>query len=64
MNFEANIMDLKPSIVAATAACEEIKKSSCFKRLLELILLTGNTLNEGHEKGVFIIYKFIVIILI
>lgn len=50
MNFEANIMDIKPSIVAATAACEEIKKSQSFKKLLEFILLTGNILNSGHEK--------------
>ena len=51
MNFDSNIADLKPSIVAATAACEEIKKSQSFKKLLELILLTGNILNTGHEKG-------------
>lgn len=51
MNFDSNIADLKPSIVAATAACEETKKSQNFKNLLELILLTGNILNSGHEKG-------------
>ena len=51
MNFEATMLDLKPSIVAATAACEEIKKSQSFKKLLEFILLTGNILNSGHEKG-------------
>lgn len=54
MSFELTIADIKPSIVAATAACEEIKKSQNFKKLLEFILLTGNILNSGHEKGKFI----------
>jgi hypothetical protein len=33
--------DCKPDIVAATAACEEVRKSKKFGKLLEIILLIG-----------------------
>ena len=36
------VQDCKPHIVSATAACEEVKKSKKFARILELILLIGN----------------------
>lgn len=38
-------------IVAATAACEEVKKSKKFARMLELILLLGNYMNSGSKNG-------------
>lgn len=38
-------------IVAATAACEEVKKSKKFSRILELILLMGNYMNSGSKNG-------------
>lgn len=37
-------------IVSATAACEEVKQSGKFKRLLELVLLIGNYMNAGSKK--------------
>ena len=35
------VQECKPHIVSATAACEEVKKSKKFARILELILLFG-----------------------
>lgn len=45
------VQDTKPDIVAATAACEEVKKSKKFARILELILLMGNYMNSGSKNG-------------
>lgn len=45
------VQDIKPDIVAATAACEEVKQSRKFARLLELILLMGNYMNSGSRNG-------------
>ena len=43
--------DCKPDIVAATAACEEVRKSKKFAKLLELILLIGNIMNTGSKNA-------------
>ncbi|KAF4519233.1 hypothetical protein B566_EDAN009794 [Ephemera danica] len=43
------VQEVKPEIVAATAACEEIKRSSKFARILELVLLMGNYMNSGSR---------------
>jgi len=45
------VQDCKPDIVAATAACDEIKKSRKFARLLEIILLFGNIMNTGTKNA-------------
>lgn len=45
------VNDTKPDIVAATAACEEVKKSKKFARILELILLLGNYMNSGSRNA-------------
>lgn len=45
------IQDVKPDIVAGTAACEEIKTSKKFAKILELILLFGNYMNSGSKNG-------------
>jgi len=37
--------------VAATAACEEVKKSKKFAKILELILLIGNIMNSGTKNA-------------
>ena len=37
--------------MAATAACEEIKKSKKFAKILELILLIGNIMNSGTKNA-------------
>ena len=38
-------------ISAATSACEEIRKSQKFGKVLELILLIGNILNSGSKNA-------------
>eukprot|EP00095_Tigriopus_kingsejongensis_P005027 maker-scaffold139_size317827-snap-gene-2.29 protein:Tk05027 transcript:maker-scaffold139_size317827-snap-gene-2.29-mRNA-1 annotation:"protein diaphanous-like isoform x2" len=45
------VTDCKPFIVAATAACEEIKKSKKFSHLLQIILLIGNIMNTGSKNA-------------
>lgn len=49
MNFPDLVSDVKPDIVAATAACEEMKTSRKFAKILELILLLGNYMNSGSK---------------
>ena len=39
------VQECKPHIVSATAACEEVKKSKKFARILELILLFGKIIS-------------------
>lgn len=51
LRYEELIQDVKPDIVAATAACEEVKNSKKFKQILELILLLGNYMNSGSRNG-------------
>lgn len=45
------LMLIIQDIVAATAACEEVKKSKKFAKLLELILLLGNYMNTGSRNA-------------
>jgi len=51
LRYEELVQDVKPDIVAATAACEEVKSSKKFARILELILLLGNYMNSGSKNG-------------
>lgn len=50
-NYTEMVGDIKPEIVAATAACQEVKKSKKFARILELILLLGNYMNTGSRNA-------------
>uniref|UniRef100_A0A182PKU2 Diaphanous n=1 Tax=Anopheles epiroticus TaxID=199890 RepID=A0A182PKU2_9DIPT len=50
INLPDMVQDVKPDIVAGTAACEEVKKSKKFAKVLELILLLGNYMNSGSKK--------------
>lgn len=45
------VQDVKPDIVAGTAACEEVKGSKKFAKILELVLLVGNYMNSGSKNG-------------
>ena len=45
------VQDCKPDIVAGTAACEEIKQSKKFAKILEIILLIGNIMNTGSKNA-------------
>ena len=44
LRYPELVQDCKPHIVSATAACEEVKKSKKFAKVLELILLIGKSL--------------------
>lgn len=49
INFPDLVGDVKPDVVSATAACEEMKNSRKFAKILELILLLGNYMNSGSK---------------
>ncbi|XP_063101617.1 protein diaphanous homolog 2 isoform X3 [Cavia porcellus] len=51
LTFEEHVNNIKPSIVAVTLACEELKKSENFGRLLALVLLVGNYMNSGSRNA-------------
>ena len=51
LRFDELVQDIKPDIVAGTAACEEVKGSKKFAKILELILLLGNYMNSGSKNG-------------
>ncbi|CAG4949456.1 unnamed protein product [Parnassius apollo] len=45
------ISEVKPDIVSGTAACEEVKSSKKFAKILELLLLLGNYMNTGSNNA-------------
>ncbi|XP_054841487.1 protein diaphanous homolog 1 [Eublepharis macularius] len=47
LQFHEQVENIKPEIVAVTAACEEVRKSENFSSLLSIILLVGNYMNAG-----------------
>nr|QAT94454.1 diaphonous [Bradybaena similaris] len=51
MRFPELVSDIKPDLVAATEALDEVKNSRKFARLLELLLLMGNYLNAGSRNA-------------
>ncbi|XP_032082156.1 protein diaphanous homolog 3 [Thamnophis elegans] len=51
LQFEEQVNNLKPDIMAVSTACEEIKKSRNFSQLLELVLLMGNYMNAGSRNA-------------
>ncbi|XP_063228086.1 protein diaphanous-like isoform X2 [Bacillus rossius redtenbacheri] len=51
LQFAEIVNEVKPQIVAATAACDEIRKSAKFAKILELVLLVGNYMNSGSKSG-------------
>nr|AOV18876.1 diaphanous-related formin 2 [Peregriana peregra] len=51
MRFSELVSDIKPDLVSATEACDEIKNSRRFAKLLELSLLMGNYLNSGSRNA-------------
>lgn len=51
LQFEEQVSNLRPEIMAVNAACDEMKKSKAFSRLLELILLMGNFMNAGSRNA-------------
>jgi diaphanous 2 len=51
MNFSEMVSEIKPDIVAATAALEEVRQSTKFANILQLILLMGNYMNSGSRNA-------------
>ncbi|CAL8362425.1 unnamed protein product, partial [Gadus morhua 'NCC'] len=51
MQFEEQVSNLRPDILAVSAACDEVRKSRSFSRLLELVLLLGNYMNSGSRNA-------------
>ncbi|KAG8552979.1 hypothetical protein GDO81_003200, partial [Engystomops pustulosus] len=51
LTFEEHISNIRPDIIAVTLACEELKKSESFKKMLELVLLVGNYMNSGSRNA-------------
>ncbi|XP_056132785.1 protein diaphanous homolog 1 [Lampris incognitus] len=51
LQFEEQLNNVKPDVVSVAAACEEVRKSQAFAKLLELILLVGNFMNAGSRNA-------------
>lgn len=51
LRFPELVQDIKPCIVAATEACQEVRNSEKFAKILELILLLGNYMNTGSRNA-------------
>ncbi|XP_057218465.1 protein diaphanous homolog 3 isoform X3 [Triplophysa rosa] len=51
LQFEEQVNNLRPDIMAVNAACDEMRKSKAFSRLLELVLLMGNFMNAGSRNA-------------
>ncbi|OAY71739.1 Formin-like protein 1 [Ananas comosus] len=50
-NFDSEINDVKNLFTTLEAACEELKGSRLFHKLLEAVLKTGNRMNVGTNRG-------------
>ncbi|CAL9163091.1 unnamed protein product [Musa hybrid cultivar] len=50
-NFDLEINYLKKSFETLEAACEELRSSRLFLKLLEAVLKTGNRMNVGTNRG-------------
>uniref|UniRef100_A0A2P2LAU7 Formin-like protein n=1 Tax=Rhizophora mucronata TaxID=61149 RepID=A0A2P2LAU7_RHIMU len=50
-NFESEVEYLKRSFETLEAACEELRSSRMFLKLLEAVLKTGNRMNVGTNRG-------------
>ncbi|XP_078267132.1 protein diaphanous homolog 1-like [Rhinoraja longicauda] len=51
MQFEEQVNSIKPDIVSVKAACEEVRSSDNFSKLMEIILLVGNFMNAGSRNA-------------
>ncbi|XP_026095468.1 protein diaphanous homolog 1-like isoform X2 [Carassius auratus] len=51
LQFEEQMNNIKPDLVAVKAACEELQKSEGFAKLLEITLLLGNFMNAGSRNA-------------
>ena len=51
LQFEEQVSLLRPDMLAVSAACEEVRRSAAFRRLLQLLLLLGNYMNAGSRNA-------------
>ncbi|WVZ16844.1 hypothetical protein V8G54_009826 [Vigna mungo] len=51
VNFESEVEYLRKSFQTLEAACEELRNSRMFLKLLEAVLKTGNRMNVGTNRG-------------
>ena len=51
LQFEEQVNNLRPDIMAVNTACDEVRKSCSFGHLLELVLLLGNYMNAGSRNA-------------
>ncbi|KPP76191.1 hypothetical protein Z043_104487 [Scleropages formosus] len=51
LQFEEQVNNIRPGIMAVNVACEEIRKSRSFSKVLELVLLIGNYMNAGSRNA-------------
>ncbi|XP_057527868.1 formin-like protein 5 isoform X3 [Amaranthus tricolor] len=51
MTFKEEVSAIKESFVTLEVACDELKKSRLFLKLLEAVLKTGNRMNDGTYRG-------------
>ncbi|XP_058256925.1 protein diaphanous homolog 3 isoform X1 [Hemibagrus wyckioides] len=51
LQFEEQVSHLRPDMLAVSAACEDVRKSKAFSKLLELVLLLGNYMNAGSRNA-------------
>ncbi|OXB79450.1 UNVERIFIED_CONTAM: hypothetical protein H355_008345, partial [Colinus virginianus] len=49
LSFEEHVNNIKPGVRSITLACEELRKSESFSKLLELVLFLGNYMNTGSR---------------
>ncbi|GER57334.1 formin-like protein [Striga asiatica] len=50
-NFDSEVEYLRKSFATLEAACEELRNSRMFQKLLEAVLKTGNRMNVGTNRG-------------
>uniref|UniRef100_A0A672SC29 Diaphanous related formin 1 n=1 Tax=Sinocyclocheilus grahami TaxID=75366 RepID=A0A672SC29_SINGR len=51
LQFDEQVNNIKPDLVAVKAACEELQKSESFAKMLEITLLLGNFMNAGSRNA-------------
>ncbi|CAN1181975.1 Formin-like protein 1 [Linum perenne] len=56
-NFESEIEYLRKSFETLESACEELRNSRMFLKLLEAVLKTGNRMNVGTNRGDALAFK-------
>ncbi|XP_067852142.1 protein diaphanous homolog 1-like [Heptranchias perlo] len=51
LQLEEQVNNIKPDIVSVKAACEEVRSSENFAKLMEIVLLVGNFMNAGSRNA-------------